>query len=253
MPQVLKFWVGCAEIGGVSQGTAEAGEVLAATEVAVDAARDAIALARAQRDELLVLASHDIRNAVGIVDSALSMLEDGPELAPSMHGMMRRATHRLQILVRALVDVDLLDRGLMPLVTRDTGWEGLVTPVLEVVRPVAATKEISVAAGGDLDARLTCDPDLVGRLVAVLVEHVVSTAPTTSAVALDAGRVADDRFRVRVSHGGRAVPASALDRYFTTLPLRFARLAAARHGGILRVVSPLEGGVGMALEVELAG
>jgi hypothetical protein len=59
----------------VSQGTVDEGDAaLTATGAAMEAARDALAHARAQRDELLVLASHDIRNAVGIVDSALSML-----------------------------------------------------------------------------------------------------------------------------------------------------------------------------------
>ena len=237
----------------MSQGTVDEGNAaLTATGAATEAARDALARARAQRDELLVLASHDIRNAVGIVDSALSMLEDGPELAPSMHGMMRRATHRLHVLVHAMVDVDMLDRGIMPLATKPTRWSTLVTPVVETVLPVAATKEIAVVPGGDFETTLDCDPTLAGRLLTALVEHAVSSAPTASCVDVEGVRIGDDRFRLRVSNRARALAADTIGRYCATLPLRYARLAAARHGGALRVVSPLAEGVGIALEVELA-
>jgi hypothetical protein len=44
-------------------------ETLTETQAVTDAAREAIARTRALRDELLVLASHDIKNAVGILDS----------------------------------------------------------------------------------------------------------------------------------------------------------------------------------------
>jgi hypothetical protein len=63
---------------GAGMRTEDGAEALAATQVVADAARDAIGRARAQRDELLVLASHDIKNAVGIMDSALGMLEEMP-------------------------------------------------------------------------------------------------------------------------------------------------------------------------------
>ena len=82
--------------------TERGAEALAATQSVAEAARDAIERARAQRDELLVLASHDVKNAIGILDSALGMLEESPEQGPMLHGMMRRATHRLGILVRAM-------------------------------------------------------------------------------------------------------------------------------------------------------
>jgi hypothetical protein len=43
-----------------------------------------------------------------------------------------------------------------------------------------------------------------------------------------------------------------LDKLFTTLPLRFCRLAAIRHGASLRAVSPaLDDGSGLAFEIEL--
>lgn len=229
-------------------------KALAATKAAAGATRDALAQARAQRDELLVLASHDIRNAVGILDSALSMLEEsGPGSAPSMQGMMRRSTHRLAILVRAMVDVDLLQRELMPLTVVDTRWRGLVESVVELSLPAAATKELRVVATGDLDAVLACDAVLVERMVAALVDHALGDAPAGTAVEIAGERLGEHRFAIRVSRGGRAVNAETLDKYFTTLPLRFCRLAAMRHGGALRAVSPIADGAGFALEIELAG
>jgi len=231
----------------------ERGEsALAETQAVTDAARDAIAHARAQRDELLVVASHDIKNAVGILDSALGMSEEMPEQTPSMHGMMRRATHRLGILVQAMIDVDLLQRDLMPLTLAEVSWSGIATPVVEAALAVAATKEIALASRGPHDARLSCDAQLVQRIVAAFVEHAIGNAPAKSTVDVEGLRGGDGAFRIRVVHHGRAVATATLDKYFMTLPLRFCRLAAIRHGAILRAVSPADdAGGGLALELKL--
>ncbi len=234
---------------------AESGpDALAATQAATDATREAIAqAARAQRDELLVLASHDMKNAVGILDSALGMIEEMPEQTASMHAMMRRATHRLGVLVRALVDVDCLQRQVMPLTPKEVGWSAIATPIVEHAIVVGQTKDIAVVASGDQQARLWCDADLVGRIVAALVDHAIGYAPSTTVVGVDGARLADDRFRVRVTCAGRALPPGALENYFTTLPLRFCRLAALRHGAAMRVVSPVDERGGLAFELELSG
>lgn len=226
-------------------------DALHATQATADAARDAIADARAKRDELFVLASHDMKNSIGILDSALDMIEDAPSGAAEMHAMMRRATHRLGVLVRALVDVDLLQRDLMPVVPKETGWRGIATTVVEGTLTVAATKGITVATPGDLAVRLTCDASLVERMATALLDHAIANAPAKSTVDLEGTRLDDGRFRLRVAYSGRPVSTEALDKYFTTLPLRFCRLAAIRHGGSLRAVSPVAAGQGLAFEIDL--
>src|SRR6185436_4267492 len=230
----------------------ERGEsALAGTQVVTDAARDAITRARSQRDELLVLASHDIKNAVGIIDSALGMIEEMPEQAASMQGMMRRATHRLGILVQAMVDVDLLQRDVMPLHPAEVGWNAIATPVVEGALGIAETKDVTLTPRGDLAARVACDAVLVQRIVGALVEYAIANAPAKSAVAVEGERVEGGRFRIRIVHRGRAVGSVTLDKLFTTLPLRFCRLAAIRHGALLRAVSPaVDDGSGLAFELE---
>jgi K+-sensing histidine kinase KdpD len=229
-------------------------EALAATQAATEATREAIAqAARAKRDELLVLASHDMKNAVGILDSALGMLEEMPEQAASMHGMMRRATHRLGVLVRALVDVDCLERDVLPVTPAEVGWSAVATPVVEHALAVGQTKEIAVVASGDQHARLWCDAALVDRILTALVDHAIGYAPAKSVVDVGGTRLGEGRFRVRITCAGRAVPPGALGNYFTTLPLRFCRLAAERHGAALRAASPVDDRGGLAFELELAG
>jgi K+-sensing histidine kinase KdpD len=169
-----------------------------------------------------------------------------------MQGMMRRATHRLGILVRALVDVDCLERGVMPCAPADVAWTSIVTPVVEAALAVAATKEIALVTRGDAGARLRCDSTLAERMLATLVEHAIANAPPKSVVEID-GTTRDPGFRLRVVHHGRAVGQTTLEKYFTTLPLRFCRLAAARHGATLRALSPVDDAGGLAFEIDLAG
>jgi K+-sensing histidine kinase KdpD len=234
------------------RGEEALGETLTETQAVTDAAREAITRTRALRDELLVLASHDIKNAVGILDSALGMSADMPEQAASMQGMMRRATHRLGILVQAMVDVDLLQRDVMPLQPAEVGWNAIATPVVEGALGIAETKDVMLSPRGDLAARFACDAVLVQRMVGALVEYAIANAPANSAVDVEGVRVDGGRFRIRVVHRGRAVGTVTLDKLFTTLPLRFCRLAAIRHGASLRAVSPvLDDGSGLAFEIEL--
>src|SRR6185295_6196192 len=159
---------------------------------------------------------------------------DMPEHAASMQGMMRRATHRLGILVQARVVVDLLHRYVMPLQLADTGWNAIATTVVEGALGVAATKDVTLAPAGDLAARLACDTVLVQRMVGALLEYAIANAPAKSAVDVEGVRLDGGRFRIRIVHRGRAVGTVTLDKLFTTLPLRFCRLAAIRHGAGLR-------------------
>jgi K+-sensing histidine kinase KdpD len=168
------------------------GETLTETQAVTDAAREAITRTRALRDELLVLASHDIKNAVGILDSALGMSAEMPEQAASMQGMMRRATHRLAILVQALVDVDLLQRDAMPLQPAEISWNAIATPVVDGALGIADTKDVTLASRGDLAARVACDAVLVQRMVGALVEYAIANAPAKSAVDVEGVRVDAD-------------------------------------------------------------
>jgi K+-sensing histidine kinase KdpD len=233
------------------EARAPAASPLAATQATAEAARQALERVRSQRDELLVLASHDFKNAVGIIDSALVMLEDSPDLAASMLGMMKRATYRLGILARAVVDVDLLERGLMPCTPAPAPWGEAMKPVLEACAPAAATKDLDVRVVGDAAETIAGDPTILERVLAAFLDHAIGNAPPGTAIDVEGVRARPGRFLVRVGQRGKVVPPGARDRFFNTLPLRYARLAVTRHGGTLRVASPWENGVGMAFEAEI--
>jgi K+-sensing histidine kinase KdpD len=194
-----------------------------------------------------------MKNAVGILDSALGMIEEMPDQTAMMQGMMRRATHRLGILVRALVDVDCLQREVMPLVPTEIRWSAVVTPAIELALAVGQTKEIAIVPRGDQQERLWCDAGLVERILTALVDHAIGNAPPKSVVDVEGTRLGEGRFRIRIVATGRPLPPAALEQYFTTLPLRFCRLAALRHGAALRALSPIDEHGGMAFELELPG
>jgi K+-sensing histidine kinase KdpD len=168
-----------------------------------------------------------------------------------MHGMMRRATYRLGILVQAMIDVDLLQRDLMPLVPTETSWSTIAAAAVEAALAAAATKEIVVVPRGEPGALVACDATLVVRMLNAMVEHAIGNAPAKSVVDLEGTRLDDGRFRMCVVHRGRLVSTTAIDKLFTTLPLRFCRLAAIRHGAVMRVALPVTDGCGLAFELQI--
>src|SRR4029453_4162540 len=68
-----------------------------------------------QRDDLVDLTVHDIKNSLCGVESALEMVDKNPHEAGSSLPLLRRATQRIGNLVCTLLDVNRLENGSMPL------------------------------------------------------------------------------------------------------------------------------------------
>ncbi len=222
----------------------------------------------ALRDDLTHMVVHDLRSPLNGVKGFLDLLALSAvaKLGPKEVGYIEHARNgaaRLADMVTSLLDVHRLESGEMPLRQEKRD-------LVEIVRQAA---EPYLAGGGDgrqfsLDlppapVPVSCDADLIGRVVTNLVSNALKFTPREGRVQV---RVAPNGTMayVAVSDSGAGIPVEYHDKIFekfgqvechrerhsTGLGLTFCKLAVEAHGGTIALAS--EAGKGSTFEFGLA-
>jgi len=218
-----------------------------------------------RRDDLVDLTVHDIKNSLCVFDAALELAAGGPVMTERVAPLLRRAVQRIRRLVCALLDINRLENGSMPLRVREVPWATLSDPLLGEAGVLGGSRSIGVEATGERHTIVHCDPELVERVLLNLLDNAIAAAPDHSTVDLHAEQRPDGGFLVRVGNRGPVIAPDVLPTLFEKyrqgdsaptrrfggwgLGLTFCRLAAELHGGSIRAVSPYVGGEGAAFEV----
>jgi signal transduction histidine kinase len=173
------------------------------------------------RDELIAIVSHDLRNPLSVLISAIALAEQRPDDAADVAkklGQMKRAAERMLRLVGDLLDVTTLEAGKMMLVHEDVDPAALVREALAAQRALAETKSITLAAeiGGDL-GQLHADRDRLAQVFSNLMSNAIKFTPNGGRVTVRASRDGRDvRFEV-VDTGSGIAPenvAHVFDRFW---------------------------------------
>ncbi len=219
------------------------------------AAGEHLAAARASaasQAELLSLASHDLRNPLGVVTLNAELLEQtvqGTDRPARLVAGLRRAAAQLNRIVADLLDVAALDAGQLRLVRADVEVGALLHELVEQERERAANAGISLVTRIEATSPLHADRDRLLQLLRTLLERAVAQAPAGSVVEL-AARAAGDGLELTISDRGPAgadegprverAPGAA-ERRRAGLDLAVARGLVEAHGGTL-AWEPREGG-----------
>lgn len=202
-------------VGGRTVGTltiaGEPGGPGAEAGVAVDAAlaeelarRAALAVENARlraqlrdltrsREEMLSIVSHDVRNPLGVVltGSALllrgSLPPDKGDRARRQVEAIQRAGHRINALIRDLLDFSSIEGGELSLTQRPHDVGGLMSEAIDALRPTAANKSQDLAAlPPDPAMTVSCDRDRIVQVFANVVGNSMKFGPTGGHIRVDA-------------------------------------------------------------------
>lgn len=216
-----------------------------------------------QRNDLVDLTVHDIKNWVHAASSAVEVLELNAAELPAMIPIIRHSTRSITTLVTTLLDVNRLEGGWMPLRLNDVPWSAVCAPLIEDASAMAHAKELAIVASGDTQVIVRCDQQLVERVLLNLLDNAVSAAPHGTAIELHTAVRPDRTLVVRVGNRGPVIPPALLPNLFRKhqqgadrvrgwgLGLTFCRLAIEHHGGSIRAISPYVDGEGAAFEFTL--
>ena len=205
------------------------------------------------RDEMLGVVAHDLRNPLNTIFMGTTLLlegmsEDDPRRKPTE--MVRRAAERMNRLIQDLLDIRRVDSGRMTVEPKSESIDTLMNEALEMLRPLATAASLTLEY--DAPPHLPCVAADAARLLQVLsnlVGNAIKFTPPGGRVWIEVQPM-DDEVRVAVSDTGPGIPADQVphifgrfwqgrssDRRGIGLGLAIAKGIVEAHGGRIWVES----------------
>ncbi len=223
----------------------------------------------AMRDDLTGTMVHDLRNPLTILQSSLELLDsevagETSSAQRQILDVMQQGVDRMLNLVTAILDVNRLESGQMPLEREPIQLQTLVNDVLEMQAVLATEKRLRLAC--EIESRVpavSIDVDLVRRVFQNLIGNAIKFTPSDGRICVTAQIDPSDSRLVEVSvqDSGPGVPIEMQARLFqkfvtgrvrgrgSGLGLAFCRLVVEAHGGRIWVES--ETGAGATFKFTL--
>lgn len=225
------------------------------------------------KDRFLSSVSHEMRTPLTAIVGAASFLRDydgAPEERHEMAANVLSGAASLERLLDGLFRIARLERGGEPLARRTLPVAEIVARALEL----SGSPAVEIAVREDLPA-VTGDPELAPRALANLLDNARKFSPAGATIALRVepcalriGHRTTEAIAFHVLDRGPGVPEADLERMFQAfeqggetltakpsgvgLGLYEARLAARRHGGLLRYTPRAGGGAEFRLVLPAA-
>lgn len=210
-------------------------------------ARDVAERANQAKTHFLTGVSHELRTPLNGILGYAQLLRVDAGLSVThlakVDAMMDAGTHLLH-LISCVLDLSEIEAGHMMLQTTVIGLRRFASSCLELIRPMAAAKQLvlSLAVASNVPADILADPTRVRQVLFNLLGNAVKFTDQ-GAIELRLRSVTDGaRLRIEVVDTGRGVPADQQHRLFQ----EFERLSTETTG-------PIEGaGLGLALSARVA-
>ena len=251
-------------------GTELHGAVLTVTDMTeIHDKEEALRQAIRQREDVVSIVSHDLRNPLGVVLAAADLLLDLPldeDERSRQAAIIGRSGKRMQNLIEDLLDVARIEAGAF--VVRPSSEE--LVPILEEARGVFLDQaeglgvRLSVETGSDAP-RARIDRDRILQALANLLDNALRLTPEGGRVVLSAEEQ-NGFVSVRVSDDGPGIEPALLEHLFDRfsrsepegrggagLGLAIVKGVAEAHGGEVSVVSELGSGTTFTIRLPRGG
>ncbi len=200
---------------------------------AFDAERSAV---RA-RDELLSIASHELRNPLAVIAAESTLLARIPGAGDRAAAISRQVQH-LSRLVDDLLDVSRIAHGKLTLKTEPVALASALAASAEAVRPLAEEQGVHVVLEPAAEALfVAADPTRLDQILGNVLRNAVKYTPAGGSVRVTASR-SGAFAEIRIADSGVGMDEETLAGLFTL----FGRGRADVRGGM---------GVGLALVKQL--
>jgi signal transduction histidine kinase len=223
----------------------------------VESARARLDEACRAREEVLAIVSHDLRSPLSAIELTCAQLRrgllSGKDVALQVD-RIERASRRMDVLVRNLLDAATIDAGALRLQSAPFQVRALVDETIKLFRPAAEHKEISLEAEVKTDESVLCDGARILQTLENLVGNALKFVPRGGRVVVvataDAGVI-----RFDISDSGPGIPVEQLSRVFdrhwtrgdgtgSGLGLYIAKAVVEAHGG--QISATTNGGTTMS-------
>ncbi|MDX6766620.1 MAG: transporter substrate-binding domain-containing protein [Candidatus Methylacidiphilales bacterium] len=199
-------------------------------EAELQRAHDELAAANDQKNKLMAMAAHDLKNPL---TSLMLTLENLRGLPPTEQDEEIRNAHQIlnymTSLVRNLLDIEAIDHGGLKYNPGKVSLEGLFQETAARLQPVAQAKNIRLECPPSAveNATVVGDRDGLRQILDNLVSNAIKFSPPGSRVAVGCRAEDAKRLRIEVADEGPGLTKEDQTRLFQ----RFTRLSARPTGG----------------------
>ena len=225
---------------------------------------------REVRVDLLSALSHDLKNALGVVDSLADLLLDasaGP-LNPQQAELTRRiqsSTRQVIALAQNLLDAERVETGRLVLQRRPASLTAVIDDALVVAGTASEIKGVTLDARVEADLpMISIDTAQMERVIANLLGNAIKFTPAGGGVRLSACTV-NDAIELSVTDDGPGIAPEELprlaERHYrgsrsgaiegSGLGLFIVRAVVAAHGGAMRIASGIGRGTTVTVSLPL--
>lgn len=236
-----------------------ANDELITLSVAADTARERAERAVRERDEIIAMVAHDLKNPLHTIGITLTLLEELPlseEERVEKRRIIRRTVDRMERLIGGLLDMRRIESGQALTVTpRPIPVRDLLREGCALFQPQVEEKRISLSCDADDDCPpVMADQDRILHVFWNLIGNAVKFTPEGGRITVRC-EPAGDHVRFCVRDSGPGIRAEHLGRLFdpfwqekrtarlgTGLGLPIAKAIVEAHHGAIEVTSrPGEG------------
>jgi signal transduction histidine kinase/ActR/RegA family two-component response regulator len=207
------------------------------------------------KDEFLGVVSHELRTPLNAILGWSQLLRGDKVVNPTILtkglAVIERNSRAQVKLIEDILDVSRIISGKLRLELRPLDLDGVLRAAVEVIRPAADAKSVTLRTGGSSSALVLGDPDRLQQVLWNLLSNAVKFTPAGGHVDVVLERVGRN-VRVIVTDSGKGIEPDFLPYVFE----RFRQADSSttrRHGGlglglaIVRHVVELHGGSVRAL------
>src|ERR1041385_5120341 len=207
------------------------------------------------KSDMVSLVSHELRTPLTSIRGYSDILlkyNIVQEKGKPFLGTIIDESARLNQLIQSFLDIAYIESGRHKITKTDFETGPMVNDMLNVLRPVAAAKQIKIEAPDTNGIRVHADRLLVYQALSNLVVNAIKYSPSGANILVGVAN-GDGRVRFQVSDQGCGIPADEVPKIFEKfyrrenketreqsgfgLGLAFTREVAARHGGDVAVES----------------
>jgi len=197
--------------------------------------------------EMAAAVAHEIRNPIGMIQSAAQLLESGPELPERERKLLRAIREETGRVGRTVSEF--VGFATPPAPSRSvTDPAGIVDRVQTMLKPEAERRGVELVVALDPQApKIRVDPELIYRALTNLVLNAIQVQRAGGRVEVRTSRCAPGEVGLHVVDSGPGIPAEDLPRIFdpfftrrpggTGLGLSVVQRVVTAHGGHIDVTS----------------
>jgi len=219
--------------------------------------RDRMQRIELQKEQLVAFLVHDLKNPVNAIElQAERVLRSATDASRAMNAAtkIKEETRALMRLITNLLDISKADEGGLAPVRQTVNVGHLIETVVAELGARASTLEVHIETEIDVTS-MTADPDLIGRVLANLIDNALHHTPKGSTIRITATRGAAG-IELRVADAGPGVPEAQREAVFERflsgaaatrtnrgLGLAFCKVAVEAHGGRIWIESAAPGAI----------